>query len=43
MINALGCDAIPAEDGQEALDLVQQTEAQIVISDLQMPKLDGIA
>lgn len=43
MIDALGYEAIPAQDGQEALELVQETEAQIVISDLQMPKLDGIA
>jgi len=43
LINGLGYEAIEAEDGQMALDLISSTEAPIVISDLQMPKLDGIA
>lgn len=42
IIDALGYEAIPAEDGLEALELVNKTNAQIVISDLQMPKIDGI-
>lgn len=43
LISALGYDAIEAEDGAMALDLVSRTNAPIVISDLQMPNLDGIA
>jgi len=42
LINGLGYHAIEAEDGQLALDLVISTGAQIVISDLQMPNLNGI-
>ncbi|MBB5517050.1 sigma-B regulation protein RsbU (phosphoserine phosphatase) [Rubricella aquisinus] len=43
MVEALGYEAIPAGDGREALDLILKTGAQIVISDIQMPDLDGIA
>lgn len=42
LIESLGYDAIPAEDGLEALEKVRDTNIQIVISDYQMPKLDGI-
>lgn len=42
LINGLGYEAIEAEDGQMALELVNSTAAPIVISDLQMPHLDGI-
>lgn len=42
LIDGLGYEAVPAEDGLVALDLVVKTGAQIVISDLEMPNLDGI-
>ncbi|AGI67020.1 putative response regulator [Octadecabacter antarcticus 307] len=42
LINGLGYEAVPAQDGVSALELLTQTDAQIVISDLQMPNLDGI-
>jgi len=42
LINGLGFEAIEAEDGRVALDLIQQTGAQILISDLEMPHLDGV-
>ncbi|MEO9683342.1 MAG: SpoIIE family protein phosphatase [Tateyamaria sp.] len=42
MINGLGYDAIEAEDGQAALDLVTSSQTSIVISDLAMPRLNGI-
>lgn len=42
MIEHLGYRTILAEDGQEALDLVRSTSAQILISDYQMPHLNGI-
>jgi len=42
MINGLGFDAVEAEDGEVALDLIKDTDAQILISDLAMPNLDGI-
>ncbi len=43
LINGLGFEAIEAEDGRVALELIQQTGAQILISDLEMPYIDGIA
>ena len=43
VINALGYDAIGAANGKVALDELRATSAQIVISDWQMPQLDGIA
>lgn len=42
LINGLGFDAIEAEDGQVALELIEETGSQILISDLAMPNLDGI-
>lgn len=42
VIDRLGYHAIPAEDGEEALALVKSTGAQILISDYQMPKLNGM-
>lgn len=42
LIRNLGYEALPAEDGQVALDLVKSTDAQILISDFQMPNLNGI-
>lgn len=42
MIEHLGYRTIAAENGQEALDLVLSTHAQILISDYHMPVLDGI-
>lgn len=42
MVESLGYLVLPAEDGQEALDLVRRTDAQIVLSDYQMPELNGI-
>ena len=37
-----GYDVIPADDGLEALQLVQDSNVQIVLSDYQMPNLNGI-
>lgn len=42
LIEKLGYAAFPAENGDEALDLVRDTDAQILISDLHMPSLNGI-
>lgn len=43
LINGLGFQAIEASDGCEALDLIQTSGAQILISDLKMPHIDGIS
>ncbi|MEJ6399110.1 PP2C family protein-serine/threonine phosphatase [Yoonia sp. 208BN28-4] len=42
LINELGFEAIEAEDGKIALDLLKATGAQILITDLSMPHLNGI-
>ncbi|WP_163850813.1 PP2C family protein-serine/threonine phosphatase [Pseudooceanicola aestuarii] len=42
LIESLGYRTLAAENGQEALDLVKRTGAQIVISDYQMPLVNGI-
>lgn len=36
-----GCIVTPAENGLEALDLVDTEDFDIVVSDLRMPKMDG--
>lgn len=43
LINGLGFKAIEAEDGVQALKLAWKTGAQIVISDIEMPNMDGIS
>ncbi len=42
LIETLGYDAVPVEDGREALQHVRNSDVQIVISDYQMPYLDGV-
>lgn len=38
-----GFDVIQANDGQEALNLLETETVQMLITDLNMPKLDGIS
>ena len=37
------CELITATDGEQALQLAKQHQPQLVILDVQMPKLDGYA
>jgi two-component SAPR family response regulator len=37
-----GFDVVPASNGQEALDLAQNDEFALIISDVRMPGMDGI-
>ena len=40
---AIGCEiAWEAESGQEALDLLGENEADILITDIKMPVMDGL-
>jgi two-component system, chemotaxis family, chemotaxis protein CheY len=38
-----GFDVLLAEDGQQALDVLRDVSIDLVITDLNMPNLDGIA
>lgn len=40
-LRARGLQVITAEDGQEALETLARTSVDLVITDLNMPKLDG--
>lgn len=33
---------IPAEDGQEAIEILQKEEVSLLITDIQMPRVDGL-
>ncbi len=41
-LKANGHDAVTAEDGMVALDMVRKTEIDLIISDLRMPRMDGM-
>jgi two-component system cell cycle response regulator DivK len=43
ILETCGYEVIEAEDGQQALDKLQQTEPDLVLLDIQMPVLDGYA
>jgi DNA-binding response OmpR family regulator len=40
-LEALSCEVIPAVDGQEAWEKIQRHLPDLVITDVQMPRLDG--
>ena len=42
VLEQAGFDVITAEDGQEALDYAQQNTVDLVLTDINMPNLDGI-
>lgn len=43
VLERTGYDVLEAPDGEAALDLIRNREPDLVLLDLQMPKLDGIA
>jgi DNA-binding NarL/FixJ family response regulator len=44
VLDARGCDVVgSAADGREAIDLVRRTRPDVVLMDIRMPVLDGIA
>jgi CheY-like chemotaxis protein len=42
ILAAEGLAVITAEDGQQALRLIERTPPDLIITDIQMPNLDGI-
>lgn len=42
MLTNMNFDVITAKDGQEALEIVRSIKVDLVISDIEMPRLDGI-
>jgi type IV pilus assembly protein PilB len=40
-LEALSCDVIPADDGEEGWEKVQRHLPDLVITDIEMPRLDG--
>lgn len=42
MLKKLGYDPVLVEDGQEAIDAVKNADFNILLMDLQMPRVDGL-
>jgi len=40
-LETLSCEVIPAEDGQEGWEKVQRHLPDLVLTDIEMPRLDG--
>jgi two-component system, cell cycle response regulator DivK len=43
ILKTVRCDIVEATHGQEALDLIQQQRPDVVLLDIDMPGLDGLA
>jgi two-component system chemotaxis sensor kinase CheA len=42
LLEVAGYEVMPAVDGQEALEIVRQAGCDLVVSDVEMPRLDGL-
>jgi signal transduction histidine kinase/CheY-like chemotaxis protein len=43
LLEAIGCEVVVAGDGERAVELVKQSNFELVLMDVQMPVLDGLA
>jgi two-component system sensor histidine kinase/response regulator len=43
LLRRMGCDVAEAENGEEALDHVRERDFDVIIMDIEMPVMDGIA
>lgn len=41
MLDRLGCQTLTAENGREALEIVNQCKPDLIVSDIMMPDMDG--
>lgn len=41
MLDRLGCHVVIGEDGEQAWELYRNSSAQLILSDIEMPNLDG--
>jgi len=42
MLESLGCQVVPAQNGMEAIRVAEDAEADLILMDIQMPEMDGI-
>lgn len=40
-VHGLSCEIAEAENGRDALDILEQTQPDLIVLDLMMPELDG--
>jgi signal transduction histidine kinase/AmiR/NasT family two-component response regulator len=43
ILSSMGVEATPANNGKEALDILEKGDYDIVLMDIQMPEMDGLA
>jgi CheY-like chemotaxis protein len=43
LLRAAGCDVTTADDGEQAMELVQKRSFDVILSDIHMPRMDGFA
>ena len=43
LLQVFGCRVIPAHDGEEAMSLAEQSIPDLILMDMRMPCLDGLA
>lgn len=42
LLSRLGCDVVCAENGQDALEMVQSQQVHLIFMDIQLPDIDGL-
>lgn len=42
-LESFGCSILAANNGREAIDLLKKEEFNVIVSDIKMPKMDGLS
>jgi CheY-like chemotaxis protein len=42
LVNSLGCKILQAKDGEEGVRVAKENNIDLILMDIQMPKMDGI-